>query len=103
MPTYDVWYTNDKHFSNFIFGEFDEFDTNNPEKTHTLLTTIEADDLEHVFANMQAENWSPNGEARPLIRQLGLSHTSMSMGDMVHVDGRWFVVAHIGFREIDPN
>jgi hypothetical protein len=50
---------------------------------------------------MQAELWSPNGEARPLIYAKGLQHTSMSIGDVI-VDemGKTFVVASIGFREV---
>jgi hypothetical protein len=32
---------------------------------------------------MQGENWSPNGEARDLIRSNNLSHTSMCCGDVV--------------------
>lgn len=44
---------------------------------------IVAKDIDHVFHNMQGEVWSPNGEARELIRSLGLWHTSMSVGDVV--------------------
>jgi hypothetical protein len=48
---------------------------------------------------MQAESWSPNGEARPLIIQKDLTHTSMSMGDVI-VDeaGSVHLVAMFGFE-----
>ena len=50
---------------------------------------------------MQGENWSPNGEARPLIAQLDLSHTSMSIGD-VAVDevGIAHLVTACGFKPL---
>jgi hypothetical protein len=39
--------------------------------------------LEVVFDAMQGEVWSPNGEARPFIQNLGVQHTSMMTGDLV--------------------
>jgi len=39
--------------------------------------------LDDVYSKMQGERWSPRGEARPLIKALGLSHTSMSVGDVI--------------------
>ena len=45
------------------------------------LATVEANTPDEAFTRMQGENWSPNGEARPLILGKGLRHTSMSVGD----------------------
>ena len=45
----------------------------------------DAEDLEETYMEMQAENWSLNGEARNIIKGLGLNHTSMSVGDAVLV------------------
>ena len=65
--------------------------------------------LEKVFCLMQAENWSPNGEARPIIEAAkNVHHTSMSVGDriLVHTpcDGSSFrsmyEVARTGFKLI---
>jgi hypothetical protein len=42
--------------------------------------------LENVFVHMQAESWSPNGEQHKLITDLGLQHTSMSVGDIIYDD-----------------
>lgn len=53
------------------------------EQTHAYLTSVYTTDVESVFYRMQAEVWSPNGEARPLIQMKGLHHTSMSVGDVV--------------------
>ena len=51
--------------------------------THRLVRQVEADGLDEVYCQMQREVWSPHGEARGLIRSLGLGHTSMSIGDVV--------------------
>lgn len=56
--------------------------------------------LDKVFTWLQAENWSPNGEARELIQQLGLSHTSMSVGDIIQVDERFFACEPFGWENI---
>lgn len=39
------------------------------------------DELNRLVTSLQGENWSPNGEARELIKSLKLGHTSMSIGD----------------------
>lgn len=51
--------------------------------THCRVKQIEANGLDEVYRQMQGEVWSPKGEARELIRSLGLSHTSLSVGDVV--------------------
>lgn len=57
--------------------------------------------LEEVFAKMQGENWSPRGGANAYVRRLGLSHISMSIGDLVRDErGRWFLCAGVGFKEL---
>jgi hypothetical protein len=69
--------------------------------THKFVKSVEAEDLEDVFYQMQGERWSPNGEARELIRSLGLSHTSMSVGDVIEDEnGHFFMVDMIGFSEL---
>ena len=54
--------------------------------THKFVINTEHSDPEEVFVEMQSENWSPNGEARGLIKSLALEHTSMSVGDVVVID-----------------
>lgn len=49
---------------------------------------------------MQGENWSPNGEAKELIRPLGLKHTSMSVGDIISDGENYWMVAPVGFVRI---
>ena len=77
--------------------------------THVELSTMEyqfvegelKSVLERVWIDMQAENWSPNGEARPLIQSKGLGHTSMTVGDIIVVDGKLFIADRFGFKEIE--
>lgn len=79
------------------------------DKTHIELKTFELDRpldfdvaMERIFVAMQGENWSPNGEARPLIRSKGLEHTSMSVGDVIVVNGgRLYIAERFGFTLIE--
>lgn len=101
--TFSVWYMRPDWFRNGICG--DKPDAANLSATHIHLRDIQAkpqSTMSDVYAYMQAENWSPNGEARSLIMSKGLQHTSMSVGDVVVVDGVAHVVARIGFDELGP-
>jgi hypothetical protein len=71
-------------------------------RTHELLKVLElAGELENVWHEMQAEIWSPNGEAGALIASKGLQHTSMSVGDViVDDDDNVHVVQSFGFKEL---
>lgn len=50
---------------------------------YTQVAKVNCDNLEEVYFRMQGDVWSPRGEARPIIKELGLKHTSMSVGDLV--------------------
>lgn len=71
--------------------------------THVVFDKIEADDPEQVFARMQGEVFSPNGEARHWVERLGLDHTSMSVGDVVEncQTGEFDLVMPFGFSPLD--
>jgi len=78
-------------------------------KTHVQLTTIEVPEgvqhstisvLEYLFLAMQGENWSPNGEASELIRSKDLTHTSMSVGDVVEVGSKLYAVDLVGWVDV---
>lgn len=65
------------------------------------LASIKETEPERIFGALQGDIWSPNGEARKMIEGKGIGHTSMSVGDVVHLpDGRWLVTAGSGFEEI---
>ena len=70
--------------------------------THVELIDIDAESLDDVYFHMQAENWSPFGEAKTLIQQKGLTHTSMCVDDVIYdvEEDKYFTVEMIGFREI---
>ena len=71
------------------------------EKTHVFLFEVLGTSIENVFWQMQGENWSPRGEARPLIEKLRLRHTSMSVGDVVQAPGgRFYICRDLGWKEI---
>lgn len=98
MTKFEIWYAKPAHF-----GQEPET-AERMRETHVHLKDLELEggeaQLERVFESMQAESWSPTGEARELVRSKGLGHTSMSTGDCVVVDGRAHVVAYFGFREL---
>ncbi len=80
-----------------------KFILNNKDRTHVLVAILHAP-IETVFYAMQGENWSPNGEARNLISNLGLSHTSMSVGDVVYVPSSnlYSMCQDIGWKPVLP-
>lgn len=100
---FQVWYMRPSFFGDGIMGI--KPDPTNLAATHIHLKDLElpggTKQLQRVFDEMQGEMWSPNGEARGLIRSKGLQHTSMSVGDViVDEDGRVVVVDNIGFKEL---
>lgn len=70
--------------------------------THVAVMMLRARNMEMVFHKLQAENWSPNGDAKVLIKALRLNHTSMMVGDVVMrlSDATFWVVAPIGYTQI---
>tara|TARA_Y100000034_G_C6903679_1_gene418729 strand:- start:2487 stop:3287 length:801 start_codon:yes stop_codon:yes gene_type:complete len=69
-------------------------------KTHVLLGSVGEKDKECIWHALQGEHWSPRGEARDLIESKGLHHTSMSMGDVIVIDGTAHLVDRFGFRAL---
>ena len=93
-----IWYQNEMFWE--TKGFHPEVKLADLEKTHILLGSIDLTDLEEIFYQLQGHIWSPNGEARNLITRLGLVHTSMSVGDVVEMGGKFFVCDVCGFTEI---
>lgn len=69
------------------------------ENRYQVLMNV-SDYLELVFVQMQAENWSRNGSARGIIQENGLSHTSMSVGDLIQIEDMFYFVGMHGFKPI---
>lgn len=104
---FSVWYMRPEWFRDGIMGHgFLEMRGKLPtpatlEASHVLLKYAYAADLDDLFARMQGEHWSPNGEARELIRARGLQHTSMSVGDIaIDPAGKAWIVDRFGFVEL---
>tara|TARA_R110000787_G_scaffold280188_1_gene390780 strand:+ start:455 stop:859 length:405 start_codon:yes stop_codon:yes gene_type:complete len=72
--------------------------------THTELMTVEVESRSDIFGMMQGEVWSSGAKqeaAQDLIRSLGLSHTSMSIGDIVvEEDNHVYMVDRDGYRHL---
>jgi len=108
MNTYSVYYMKPEFFRDGTMGaEWLKAQGKLPDagaldRTHIFLLEAKADGLEALFAAMQGEKWSPNGEARPLIEMRGLEHTSMSVGDIAVDQDTWeaFIVDRFGFTKI---
>lgn len=97
-PT-EIWYMKPDWFREGIFGE--KPDPNNLEATHINLGSIISENREDIWENLQAEIWSPFGEASDLILGLGLGHTSMSIGDVIRMkDGSVWICCSVGFEKI---
>lgn len=97
-----IWYIKDEYFRDamVIFRDKESISIDELEKTHVLLGSVDETDPEEIWVAMQGEHWSPNGEARNLISSKGLSHTSMSVGDVIVLGHDVFVTAFSGFDTI---
>lgn len=72
-------------------------------KTHVFLCAINAVDKEDVYRKMQATSDDENDTTRLtlLVKHLKLTHTSMSVGDVLQdYVGQYWVVDGIGFDKL---
>ena len=112
MSTYQVYYARRPTFR--PSGEFGTpvLTVSRLQTSHAHLCEVEAASLDSVFRQMQGENWpfafaqdtSPNGEARPMLEKLGLTHTSMSVGDALRdEEGIYWECVEWGWRRIEDD
>lgn len=104
-PAYDVlepglleiWYMKPAFFPKGIMGGRPDLQC--LRNTHTLVAKVSVEHpREEIFRRMQAEIWSPKGEAREWIEHLGLQHTSMSVGDcLCYEDGTLYLCQNLGW------
>lgn len=68
-------------------------------RSHRFIATVVALSIEQVFNHMQGEIWSPNGEARSIIEGSGVTHTSMSTGDIIYSaeSNTWYLCEDMGW------
>ena len=102
----EIWYGQDQFMREAGMG-YDWLEKKglrpNPKElglTHVFLGRINESNPSNVFRMMQGEMWSPEGEARTMIRRKGLGHTSMSVGDIIRVGGKTLFVDRMGFKDI---
>lgn len=95
-------------WSDFPQSVDDKLTVDELKESHVLLGTIDIDSsmetrrrLEKAYQAMRAENWSPRGEAREMIKSKGLQHTTMSVGDIVRLEDSVHIVDTIGFVELE--
>lgn len=106
MNTYTVYYRkhNNSRLSYLVadYGLPNKITEINLAYDFVPVMVVDAEDKEEVFWQMQGEVWSPNGEAREAIKQLGLSHTSMSVADVIydHKEDKYYFVDTFGFKEV---
>lgn len=79
-------------YSRLMFGAKDFMATDF--RHFTKVATVEATDVEDVFTIMN--RWSPEDEAK--VTRLARLH-SLSVGDIVEKDGKFFVCDNCGFKE----
>ena len=102
----EIWYMRTEFFAYGILGY--EFlkkkgmvpDPKNLNKTHVLMGKVKCADCEIIYAQMQGEVWSPHGEAREMLQEKGVDHTSMCVGDVVVLEGKVLLVDIMKFREL---
>lgn len=87
MKTYNVWYRKEP---TYLFDK--DLNVADISIKYCPVGNVRAGCLEEVFENRQSEVWSPkfNREMNDLIQQLGLNHTSMSVGDVAEVNGNYY-------------
>lgn len=102
----EIWYWLDDNARDYMMG-YDflkkqrvEISAETVPTTHALIGKIRETDPEKIFAMMQGESWSPNGEANDMIKRSGTGHTSMSVGDVIKVGNKWLMVDRYGFKDI---
>jgi hypothetical protein len=78
--------------------------------THRYVRSVQVDDtddngLDVVFYLMQGEMWSPHGEQKPLVMELGVKHTSMMLNDVIFSaqSNIFYVVQPFGFSKLEED
>lgn len=91
----EVWFMKPDVFTRFIIGT--EVPTiKSLKRTHVLLGKVKETNPDKLYKALQGERWSPKGEASQLILSLNLRHTSMSVGDVLKIGGKYYACAPSG-------
>lgn len=115
---YTIWYMTPEHFPQGIMGKLPAQDMSTHRSLGTMACTFEEPTneisllrhLQIIFSDYQAEPGSPvwpldeSGlrSTKLWLDSIGIEHTSMSVGDVIESDGRWWMVNWVGFKELKP-
>lgn len=94
-----VWYWKSEFSRDLLWGDFSMVDPENLQKTHVLMGSIKETNPDNIFRMMNL--WSKNGEANKLLGIVGSDHTSMSVGDIVVINGKIIGVDKTGWKELN--
>jgi hypothetical protein len=105
MNTYTVYYKRyDASFSSMLIDGClpDSIDEKMLANDFVPVMIVDASDREDAWLQMQSEVWSPYGEAGQAIKDFGVNHTSMSVGDILydHENGYYYMVDMFGFKPL---
>ena len=102
MPTFQVYYARCPTYRPSGQGGTPLLTVSRLSHSHAHVVDVEADSRADAWLKMQAEHWSPHGEDWPRIEQLGLTHTSMSVGDVLRdEEGAYWECLDLGWRRIE--
>lgn len=92
-----VWYSRE-NVGNLTLTAAERFDVDNPKATHVRIAQVAGNELEWLYVVLQGEHWSPNGEANNFLHSVGATHTSLSCGDVLVIDGVAYVCMPSGWK-----
>ena len=120
-PSMKIYYVKDRYLRDFAMGtkflkkypdecEASFYDVDKC-KYHSLVNILPYDNeknsienMNRAYRDMQAEKWSPEGEAREILDRIGdVHHTSMSVGDMIVMGKNHFIVENFGFYHLESD
>jgi hypothetical protein len=68
--------------------------------THVMIGTVKETNPHAIYNMMQGEIWSPLGQAKDMIARLNVGHTSMSVGDIVVINGKKLFADKYTFKDL---
>lgn len=98
MKTYNIWYRKEP-----TYGFDNDLKIEDISSTCFKVSRIQAGCLDEAFEHQQAEVWNPNVEREMtdvIKKSLGSRDTSMSVGDIAEVNGKYFQVDLSCWREV---
>jgi len=103
MLNFKVYYQTPDTFKNTMMKGISYITLESLSSTHLFLKETNAKDIEDLYQRMQGEIWSPNSEAKELIKYKGLMHTSMSIGDVARdiLNNIWYIIDTFGVKELN--